>query len=80
MRCLERRPAVSLFGLGLGRSGRRHTPQGVLSRRAWRDFAAGLRVAFVLALLEAVALAVHFQDVHVVRELVQQRTGQPLRA
>ena len=34
----------------------------------------------MLALLEAVALAVHLQDVHVVREPVQQRAGQPLRA
>ena len=34
----------------------------------------------MLALLEAVALAVHLQDVHMVGESVQQRTGQPLRA
>jgi len=33
----------------------------------------------VLALLEAVALAVHLQDVHVVGEAVQQRVGQPFR-
>jgi hypothetical protein len=33
----------------------------------------------VLALLEAVALAVHLQDVHVVGEAVQQCAGQPFR-
>ena len=37
-----------------------------LRERCSGDLAAGLRVAFVLALLEAVALAVHLQDVHVV--------------
>jgi len=33
----------------------------------------------VLARLEAVALAVHLQDVHAVGEAVQQRAGQPFR-
>ena len=33
----------------------------------------------MLALLEAVPLAVHLQDVHVVGEAVQQRAGQPFR-
>ena len=34
----------------------------------------------MLALLEAAALAVHFQDVHLVGEPGQQRASQPLRA
>jgi hypothetical protein len=35
---LERRPAVRLCGPRLGRSGRRHTPRGVLQRGSWRGF------------------------------------------
>jgi len=33
-----------------------------------------------LALLEPVTVAVHFQDVDVVREAIEQRTGESFRA
>jgi hypothetical protein len=36
--------------------------------------------AFMLALLEAIAVAVHLQDVNVVREPVEQGSGEPLGA
>jgi hypothetical protein len=44
------------------------------------NLATGLRAAFVLALHGSIAISVHFQDVDMVDKLVQQRTGQPLRA
>ena len=37
-------------------------------------------IPFSAALLEAVAVAVHFQDVNVVSEPIKQSAGQPLRA
>ena len=37
-------------------------------------------ISFATALLEAVAVAVHFQDVDVVGEPVEQSAGQPLGA
>jgi len=39
-----------------------------------------LPAAFAFALFQAVALAVHLQNMHVVGEPIQQRAGQPLRA
>src|SRR5713226_775626 len=39
-----------------------------------------LRLALAFALLEAIAVAVHFEDVDVVCQPVEQRAGQPLGA
>ena len=47
-----------------------------LLQGAGEDGTVGLPAAFVFALLEAVALAVHLQDMHMVGEPVQQSAGQ----
>ena len=54
-------------------------PRGILPRVGEKVDAAGLSAAFVFALLEAVAAAVHLQDMHMVGEPIQQSAGQPFR-
>ena len=56
---------VAGFGVGVALN-------GVRPVRRW-----GWHCGVLPAALEAVALAVHFQDVHVVGETIQQRAGEP---
>src|ERR1035441_2031012 len=66
-------------GARLGRSGRRPPPRGVFAAagggRGWRPAVGGsgvlLRASFPFALLEAIALAVHLQDMNMVGKSVQ---------
>ena len=51
-------------------------PRSSIARRS----AEGLCCSVLPAALEAVAFAVHFQDVDVMGEAVQQRPGEPFRA
>jgi hypothetical protein len=66
----------------LERSGRRHTPRGALRRGGWAWVrASGVGgTALVPALLEAIAVAVHLQDVNVVGEAVEQGSGEAFGA
>ena len=68
-------------GWRLERSERRHPPRGVWAM-GWNGdlHGGGLGFLFAFALLEAVAVAVHLQDVDMVGKPVQQRAGQPFRA
>ena len=52
--------------------------EAFLPRGAFEGSVFGGGISFVSALLEAVAIAVHLQDVNVVGEPVQQSAGQPL--
>ena len=67
----------------LERSGRRHTPPRRIAPE-WLDcWDGGLGVggrAFVPALLQAIAVAVHLQDMNVVGEPVEQGSSEALGA
>ena len=80
----KREPVVGTIKVGFARgkglwsvAEEAFSPRG---RSAAEGSALGRRVAFAAALLEAVAIAVHLQDVDVVSKPIQQGAGEPLGA